>query len=111
MADISKININNTSYDLKDAKVRQDLNNEILYYVNQTVSSMPNGGQIMRIPSGNATTTLITESTVVLECTFEDPSKIISDVSWTSYSTGYITFTGVTQSATKANVTLGTSKK
>lgn len=86
--------------DVADAQARKN----ILYYTNQTVSVATNA-QIMRIPA-SGTSTDITTDTVVLDITFDDPSVITSDVSWTSYA-GYILFTGTCTIVTSANVVLG----
>lgn len=71
----------------------------ISYYESQTTSVASNA-EILRI-----TDSAITTNTIVLECTFANPSAISGDVSWTSYN-GYISFTGTCTSATTANVTL-----
>lgn len=71
----------------------------IYYFYQQTVSAA-SSAEILRISSN-----LITENTIVLECTFANPSAISGDVSWNSYN-GYISFTGTCTSATTANVTL-----
>jgi len=71
----------------------------VLYFYNRTVSVATNA-EILRI-----TDSAITINTIVLECTFANPSAISGDVSWTSYN-GYISFTGTCTSATTANVTL-----
>ena len=86
--------------DVADAQARKN----ILYYANQTVSSATNA-QIMRIPASGISTDITTD-TVVLDITFNNPSVITSDISWTSYA-GYITFNGTCTAATTANVTLG----
>lgn len=86
--------------DIADATARKN----ILYYTNQTVS-VATSAQIMRIPA-SGTNSNITADTVVLECTFANPSYITSNVSWTSYN-GYITFSGTCSAATSANVVLG----
>lgn len=75
-----------------------------LYFTGQSVSAATNA-QIMRIPS-SGTDSRITADTVVLECTYADPSKITSNVTWNSYD-GYITFIGTCTAGTSANVTLG----
>ena len=74
-------------------------NSSLSYFTNQTVSIASNA-EILRITDPKITTT-----TVVLECTFANPSAISGTVSWTSYD-GYISFTGTCTSATTANVTL-----
>lgn len=75
----------------------------ITYFESQTTSVASNA-EILRI-----TDSAITTNTIVLECTFANPSAISGDVSWTSYN-GYISFVGTCTSATTANVTLsGTS--
>lgn len=71
-----------------------------IYYFYQQTVSVASSAEILRISSG-----LITANTIVLECTFSNPSAISGDVSWTSYN-GYISFTGTCTSATTANVTL-----
>lgn len=71
-----------------------------IYYFYQQAVSVASSAEILRISSG-----LITANTIVLECTFANPSAISGDVSWTSYN-GYIAFTGTCTSATTANVTL-----
>jgi len=86
--------------DVADATARKN----VLYYTNQTVS-VATSAQIMRIPA-SGTSSDITDDTVVLECTFANPSYIASDVSWTSYD-GYITFSGTCTAVTSANVVLG----
>lgn len=76
---------------------------KVSYFQNQAVSATT--GQIMRIPA-SGTNSRITANTVVLECSFANPSAITTDVTWTSYS-GYIAFSGTCSAATTANVTLG----
>lgn len=71
----------------------------ITYFESQTTSVASNA-EILRI-----TDSAITTNTIVLECTFANPSAISGDVSWTSYN-GYISFIGTCTSATTANVTL-----
>lgn len=104
MAEISQITVDGTTYDLEDASARSRLDDleakQVLYFYQQTVSAATNA-EILRI-----TNAAITTDTVVLECTFADPSYITSDVVWTSYA-GYIAFTGTCTAATTANVTLG----
>ena len=108
MADVAKINVNGTDYNVKDATARttasaaQTTANskpDILYFYQQAVSSATSA-EIMRI-----TNSAITADTVVLECTFANPSYIRSDINWTS-AAGYISFTGTCVAATTANVTL-----
>lgn len=82
------------------AYVRGEVSKEILYFYQQSVSAATSA-QIMRIADSR-----ITANTVVLECTFANPSYITSDVSWTS-SAGAIVFSGTCTAATTANVTLG----
>ena len=71
----------------------------ITYFESQTTSVASNA-EVLRI-----TDSTITTNTIVLECTFANPSAINGDVSWTSYN-GYIAFTGTCTRATTANVTL-----
>lgn len=136
MAEIYQVNIDNVLYDIRDttkaplaspaltgtptaptpssgdnstkiattAYVRGEVAKEIQYFTNQTVSGATSA-QIMRIPA-SGTNNNINTNTVVLECTFANPSAITSDVSWHSYD-GYVTFSGTCTSATTANVTLG----
>lgn len=72
---------------------------KVMYFYEQTVNTATNA-EIFRI-----TDSRINTDTVVLECTFADPSYITSDVIWTSYE-GYIAFTGTCTTATTANVTM-----
>ena len=74
-------------------------NAQVMYYYEQPVNTATNA-EIFRITSPKINT-----DTVVLECTFADPSYITSDVTWTSYK-GYIAFTGTCTAATTANVTM-----
>ena len=124
MSDISKIKINDTTYNIKDANALTDApsNGEeyvrkngqwaissggsgggalsSMYYYEQTVNTATNA-EIMRI-----TDSRINTDSIVLECTFAEPSYITSDVTWQSYA-GYIAFTGTCNTATTANVTIG----
>ena len=125
MSDISKIKINDTTYNIKDANaltdapsngeeyVRKNGNWAIssggsggggamsaMYYYEQTVNVASNS-EIMRI-----TDSRINTNSIVLECTFADPSYISDDVTWTSYA-GYMAFTGTCTNVTTANVTIG----
>ena len=71
-----------------------------IYYFYQQRVSVASSAEILRISSN-----LITENTIVLECTFNTPSAISGGVTWTSYN-GYISFIGTCIKATKANVVL-----
>lgn len=71
----------------------------VLYFYNRTVSVASNT-EILRITNSGIDT-----NTVVLECTFADPSVISGTVTWTSYE-GYISFVGTCTASTTANVTL-----
>lgn len=71
----------------------------VLYFYNRTVSVATNA-EILRIVDASINT-----NTVVLECTFSDPSYISGTVTWTSYD-GYISFVGTCTASTTANVTL-----
>ena len=104
MADISKIKVNNTTYNIKDEIARNSLATKVLYYASQGVN-VATSAQILRIPASGTDANISTD-TVVLDCTFEDPDYIKSDVSWTSY-TGYVTFVGSCTAVTTANVILG----
>ena len=126
MADVSKINVNGTAYNVKDATARTTAasklsdapsdgkeyarkngawaevsggGSDILYFYQQAVSSATSA-EIMRI-----TDSAITADTIVLECTFAEQVTIISSVTWTS-AAGYISFIGTCTEATTANVTL-----
>lgn len=96
---VTRVNLTN------ELKSKANFAKEILYYSSQTVS-ITNDAQIIRIPT-TETNDLITTDTVVLECTFENPLYITSDVTWQSYN-GYIIFTGTCTSTTLANIVLGT---
>lgn len=87
--------------DIADAQARKN----ILYYTNQTVSSATNA-QIMRIPASGESSD-INANTVVLSITFNNPSYITSNISWTSYAAGHVIFTGTCTAVTSANVVLG----
>lgn len=123
MADVSKINVNGTDYNVKDATARATAASklsdapsdgkeyarkngawaevpDILYFSNQPVTAA-NYAEIMRISDS-----AITTDTIVLECTFVNMNNVTSDVTWTSYS-GYVSFTGYCKAATTANVVLG----
>lgn len=71
----------------------------VLYFYNRTVSVASNA-EILRITNSG-----IDANTVVLECTFANPSVISGTVTWTSYN-GYISFIGTCTSSTTANVTV-----
>lgn len=131
MADISKLKVNETTYNIKDSTARSGLENKVeeapfdgAEYVRKNGSwalssgaggagatsaiyfynqtvNVANNAEILRITDSS-----ITPYIVVLECTFANPSYITSDVTWTSYN-GYISFTGTCTAATTANVTLG----
>ena len=92
---------NNSTRIATTAFVRGELNKEILYFDQQAVS-VASSAEIMRI-----TNTAITAKTVVLGCTFANPSRIVDAVTWTSSDDGYISFSGTCLRATKANVILG----
>ena len=77
-----------------------DGNLSAMYYYEQTVNTATNA-EIMRI-----TDSRINTNSIILECTFADPSYITSNITWTSYD-GYIAFTGTCVAATTANVTIG----
>ena len=78
---------------------------EIMFFDLQNVTSATNA-QIMRIPA-NGSNSNISANTVVLSCIFADPTKVTTNVTWSSYD-GYITFSGTCTAATTAKVTLGT---
>ena len=134
MADFSKVTVNGTTYNVKDATARtaasaaqttansklSDAPSDGKPYARKDgewVETAASGGGILffyQQPVSAATTAeimritnaAITANTVVLECTFADPAYITSDVAWTSYA-GYISFTGTCTAVTTANVTLG----
>ena len=80
------------------------LKTAILHFTSQAVSQATNA-QIMRIPA-SGTNSNITEDSIVLKCEWADPTKITSNVAWTSYD-GYIVFTGTTTGSTTADVIVG----
>ena len=94
-----------SSNPVKSSGIYDAFEKEILYFDLVNVSASSNA-QIMRIPA-TGSDSRITDNTVLLDCTFSDPSKITSDITWNSYS-GYITFSGTCTSATTAKITLGT---
>lgn len=128
MSDVSKLKINNVTYNIKDSLALRDAPSDgeeyvrkngawaissggsegsggsggvnAMYYYEQTVNTATNA-EIMRI-----TDSRINTNSIVLECTFANPEYITSDVTWTSYA-GYIAFTGTCVAATTANVTIG----
>ena len=87
--------------DVADVQARKN----ILYYTNQTVSAATSA-QIMRIPASGENSD-INADTVVLSITFDNPSYITSNISWTSYDAGHVIFTGTCTAVTSANVILG----
>lgn len=131
MADISKLKIKETTYNIKDSTARLELETKVseapfdgaeyvrkngswalssgaggagatsAIYFYQQTVNVANNAEILRITDSS-----ITPYVVVLECTFANPSYITSDITWTSYD-GYISFTGTCTVATTANVTLG----
>lgn len=129
MSDVSKLKINNVTYNIKDSLALRDAPSDgeeyvrkngawaissggsegsggssggvnAMYYYEQTVNTATDA-EIMRI-----TDSRINTNSIVLECTFANPEYITSDVAWTSYA-GYIAFTGTCTTATTANVTIG----
>ena len=78
---------------------------EILYFDLVNVSASSNT-IIMRIPEAGSDSR-ISADTVVLGCTFSDPTKIMSDITWRSFS-GYVTFQGTCTAQITAKITLGT---
>ena len=104
MADISKIKVNATTYDIKDETARNGLITKVLYYDTQGVN-VGTSTQIMRIPS-SGTDSNITPDTVLISLQPADPANMDMEVSWTSY-TGYMTIVGTCTAATTADVVLG----
>ena len=134
MADVSKINVNGTDYNVKDATARTAAS-AAQTTANSKLSDAPSDGKEYARKNGawaevsggggsdilyfhqqavnvatNAeimriTDSRITEDTVVLECTFYRPMWIRGNVYWSSHN-GYISFTGLCFDATTANVTL-----
>lgn len=74
---------------------------EIMYFNNQAVSAATNA-LIMEISDARIDT-----NTVVLNCVFNDPTKITTSVSWSSETAGKMRFTGTCTGATTARVVLG----
>jgi len=133
MADFSKVTVNGTTYNVKDATARTAAS-AAQTTANSKLSDAPSdgkqygrkdgawveaasGGGILYFyqqPVSAATTAeimritnaAITTDTIVLECTYADPEYVFGKVDWNSYA-GYISFTGTCTAATTANVTLG----
>lgn len=98
MSDVSKIEANGTSYDIKDATARADLLNKIYTVSVATFSAFP-----VTVNDAN-----ITSDMVVLSVTWSNPSAIISDVTYTT-TTGVLQLTGTVNGSTTATITLGRS--
>lgn len=98
MSDVSKIEANGTSYDIKDATARANLLNKIYTVSVATFSSFP-----VTVDDVN-----ITSDMVVLSATWSDPSAILSDVTYTT-TNGRLQLTGTASGSTAATITLGRS--
>lgn len=96
MSDVSKIEANGTSYDIKDATARADLLNKIY-----TVSIGAFSSFSVTVNDSN-----ITSDMVVLSVTWSNPSAITSDVTYTT-TTGVLQLTGTIIGSTAATITLG----
>lgn len=94
MADVSKLN----GYDIKDATARTALTNKVLYYTSVAVTA--NTGDIVTL--NNAA---ITADHVVASVAFADPSKITTQVTWTT-AAGSLTLNGTCTAATTVNIIL-----
>ena len=96
MSDVSKIEANGTSYDIKDATARADMLNKIYTVSVGAFSSFP-----VTVNDSN-----ITSDMVVLSVTWSNPSAITSDVTYTT-TTGVLQLTGTIIGSTAATITLG----
>ena len=76
-----------------------DLNKEILYFYQKAVSATT--GNIVTISDSR-----ITANSVVLGCTFANPTYITTDVTWTT-SAGSLVLNGTCTTATTANIAVG----
>ena len=98
MSDVSKIEANGTSYDIKDATARSDLLNKIYTVSVNTFSSFP-----VTVNDAN-----ITSDMVVISANWSNPSAIMSDVVYTT-TTGVLQLSGTISGSTAATITLGRS--
>ena len=85
--------------------VSTKINDKILYFSVPVATGQ--SVQIMQVPN-TGTDSRITPNTVVLECSFENPNYITSDIQWSSDVAGVVTFVGTCTAVTNANITLGT---
>lgn len=115
MPEAKQFKVNDVWYDVADTNAREDivslstdLKNNIIYLQNLSMSQATSA-QMLRYPaSGNDTR--ISASTIVLECIFQTPSQITSNVTWNTYDGGYLTLTGTcTTAGSKVNLVLGQS--
>ena len=83
------------------AFVQGEIGKQILYFNNVTVSAGTNT-TIMTISDNRITTDM-----VVLECVYNDATKVTTSLSWNSNTPGKVTFNGTCTSATTARVILG----
>lgn len=98
MSDVSKIEANGTSYDVKDATARANLLNKIYTVSVATFSSFP-----VTVNDAN-----ITSDMVVLSAVWSNPNAITSDVTYTT-TTGSLELSGTIIGSTSATITLGRS--
>ena len=84
-------------YLIRDLIAQKDAN--IQYFTSQALSAASNA-EILRIVDSS-----ITPKTICINIVIDNPSYVISDISWTSYD-GYIAFTGTCTAVTTADVTL-----
>lgn len=98
MADVSQIAANGTTYDIKDATARAELENKILTLTVGSFSSFPK----------TISNEKITADMVVLSCQFGTPFSIRSDIGWTT-SSGQLQLTGTISDSTTATIILGRS--
>lgn len=125
MADVSKVSINGTTYNIKDTTARTTANGKlsdapsdgseyvrkdgawavasgggggnIRYYVNVSVHPALEA-EMARIENSS-----ITVDTVVLECDFINSEYVHDRIKWDSYA-GYLTLTGTCTTATTADI-------
>lgn len=98
MADVSQISANGTTYDIKDATARAEMENKILTLTVGSFSSLPK----------TISNAKITSDMVVMSCQFGTPFSIRSDIGWTT-SSGQLQLTGTISGSTTATIILGRS--
>ena len=96
MADVAQFTAGGVIYSVKDVTARAELENKILTLTIGAFSSLPK----------TISNSKITENMVVLSCTFDTPSVITSDITWTT-SAGQLRLAGSMHGTTTAVITLG----